>query len=318
MTKVAMIVSDQAGPFGIGVLAEVWGEQYHPLDDNPVFDFVACTAEPGVVRGSSGFDFVIANGLEAAADADLITLAARRNYREEDPRVSELLRAAHARGATIMASCTASFQIGYAGLLDGRRCTTHWRYGAELAERFPEAHVDTDVLYVEDGPVVTGAGSAAGIDANLHLMRQWYGARVAATAARRIVVPPHRDGGQAQFVRAPMPVIEAETLAPVLDWAEEHLAEPLTVAVLARRAHMSERTFARRFRDETGTTPWQWLLGRRVALAEELLETTELPIEHVAQRVGFGNAATLRHHFGAVRGTSPQAYRRSFSCVESA
>jgi len=318
MTKVAMIVSGQAEPFGIGVLAEVWGEQYHPDDDNPVFEFVACTPDPGIVAGSSGFGFVITNGLEAAADADLVALAAKRDYRTEDPRVSEALQAAHARGATILASCTAAFQLGHAGLLDGRRCTTHWRYGSELAEAFPDAIVDTDVLYVEDGPIVTGAGSAAGIDANLHLMRQWYGARVASTAARRIVVPPHRDGGQAQFVRAPMPVVEAETLSPVLDWAEEHLAEPLTVAVLARRAHMSERTFARRFRDETGTTPWQWLLGRRVALAEELLETTDLAIEQVAQRVGFGNAATLRHHFAAVRGTSPQAYRRSFSCVESA
>jgi len=318
MTKVAMIVPDRAEPFGMGVLAEVWGEQYHPDDDNPVFDFVACTPEPGVVRGATGFDYVISHGLEAVADADLVTLAARREYRTEDPRISEVLRAAQARGATIMASCSATFQLGHAGLLDGRRCTTHWRYGAELAELFPGAEVDTDVLYVEDGPIVTGAGSAAGIDANLHLMRRWYGARVAATAARRIVVPPHRDGGQAQFVRAPMPVVEAETLTPVLAWAEEHLAEPLTVATLARRAHMSERTFARRFRDETGTTPWQWLLGRRVAMAEELLETTSLAIEQIAQRVGFGNAATLRHHFGAVRGTSPQAYRRSFSCVESA
>lgn len=318
MTKVAMIVSDQAEPFGVGVLAEVWGERYHPDDDNPVFDFVPVTPEPGIVRGATGFDFVIRDGLEAAADADLVALAAKRDYRDEDPRVSEVLRAAHARGATIMASCSATFQLGHAGLLDGRRCTTHWRYGTELGELFPQAEVDTDVLYVEDDRIVTGAGSAAGIDANLHLMRQWYGARVAATAARRIVVPPHRDGGQAQFVRAPMPVVEAETLAPVLDWAEEHLAEPLTVATLARRAHMSERTFARRFRDETGTTPWQWLLGRRVAMAEELLETTSLAIEQIAQRVGFGNAATLRHHFGAVRGTSPQAYRRSFSCVESA
>lgn len=318
MTKVAMIVSDQAEPFGVGVLAEVWGERYHPDDDNPVFDFVPVTPEPGIVRGATGFDFVIRDGLEAAADADLVALAAKRDYRNEDPRVSEVLQAAHARGATIMASCSATFQLGHAGLLDGRRCTTHWRYGLELGELFPQAEVDTDVLYVEDDRIVTGAGSAAGIDANLHLMRQWYGARVAATAARRIVVPPHRDGGQAQFVRAPMPVVEAETLAPVLDWAEEHLAEPLTVATLARRAHMSERTFARRFRDETGTTPWQWLLGRRVAMAEELLETTSLAIEQIAQRVGFGNAATLRHHFGAVRGTSPQAYRRSFSCVESA
>lgn len=294
------------------MISEVWAEPYHPDDDNPVFDFVACTPEPGVVAGASGFDLVVRHGLDEIDDADLVAVAARRNYRTEDPRISAALAAAHARGATIIASCTAAFQLGHAGLLDGRRCTTHWRYGAELAEAFPKALLDTDVLYVDDDRVVTGAGSAAGIDANLHLMRRWYGARVAAAAARRIVVPPHRDGGQAQFVRAPMPPVEAETLAPVLDWAEEHLAEPLTVATLARRAHLSERTFARRFRDETGTTPWQWLLRRRIALAEELLETTDLPIEQVAQRVGFANAATLRHHFSAVRGTSPAAYRRSF------
>ncbi|WP_286927910.1 MULTISPECIES: GlxA family transcriptional regulator [Aeromicrobium] len=318
MTKVAVIVPEQAEPFGMGVLAEVWAEPHHPDDDNPVFDFVACTPVPGIVSGASGFDFVVRHDLSAAANADLVAVAAKRDYLVEDPRISEALRAAHARGATIMASCTAAFSLGFAGLLEGRRCTTHWRYGPELAERFPEADLDIDVLYVEDRGIVTGAGSAGGIDANLHLMRQWYGARVAATAARRIVVPPHRDGGQAQFVRAPMPAIEAETLAPVLDWAQQHLAEPLTVASLAQRAHLSERTFARRFRDETGTTPWQWLLGRRVAMAEELLETSELSIEQIAHRVGFGNAATLRHHFGAVRGTSPQAYRRSFTCVESA
>ncbi len=317
MKKVAMLVSDGAEPFGMGVISEVWAERYHPQDQNPVFDFVACTPEPGVVRGSTGFDFVVGNGLDAIAGADLVAVAAKRDYTREDPQVSEVLRAAHAAGATILASCTAAFQLGQAGLLDGRRCTTHWRYGPDLADAFPEALVDTDVLYVEDDAIVTGAGSAAGIDANLHLMRRWYGARVAATAARRIVVPPHRDGGQAQFVRAPMPAVEAETLAPVLDWAEQHLAEPLTVAALADRAHMSERTFARRFRDETGTTPWQWLVGRRIAMAEELLEASALPVEHVAQQVGFGNAATLRHHFGTVRGTTPQAYRRSFSCLDA-
>lgn len=206
-----------AEPFGVGVISEVWAEPYHPDDDNPVFDFVACTPEPGVVAGASGFDLVVRHGLDEIDDADLVAVAARRDYRTEDPRISAALAAAHARGATIIASCTAAFQLGHAGLLDGRRCTTHWRYGAELAEAFPKALLDTDVLYVDDDRVVTGAGSAAGIDANLHLMRRWYGARVAAAAARRIVVPPHRDGGQAQFVRAPMPPVEAETLAPVLD-----------------------------------------------------------------------------------------------------
>ncbi len=316
MTKVAMIVPELAEPFGMGVLAEVWAEPHHPDDDNPVFDFVACTPVPGIVSGASGFDFVVRHDLSAAANADLVAVAAKRDYLVEDPRISEALRAAHARGATIMASCTAAFSLGFAGLLEGRRCTTHWRYGAELAERFPGAHVDTDVLYVEDGPVVTGAGSAAGIDASLHLMRQTFGSRVAAATARRIVVPPHREGGQAQFVRTPMGQTECDTLSPLLVWAVDHIDEQLSVERLAAQAHMSPRTFARRFRDETGTTPLQWLTSQRLHLAEEMLENSNLAVEQIATRVGFGNAATLRHHFTAARGTTPQEYRKTFSSVE--
>ncbi|MDO9379388.1 MAG: helix-turn-helix domain-containing protein [Nocardioidaceae bacterium] len=312
LTNVAALVLDDAEPFGIGVLNEVWNEPYHPEDDCPTFDFAFCTEVPGRVRSSSGMDLHVELGLERLAEADLVTIAAKRDFMDVPPAVLDAVRAAHARGARVLASCSGVFTLGAAGLLDGRRCTTHWRYADLLARTYPEALVEADVLYVEDERVVTGAGSAAGIDASLHVMREEFGARVAATTARRMVVPPHRDGGQAQYVRTPIVDVEAPTLEPVLAWARRHLDDDLSVEVLARRAHMSPRTFARRFRDETGTTPHQWTTAQRLAHAEEMLETTQLAVEQVARRAGFSNAATLRHHFAQVRGTTPQAYRTTF------
>ncbi|WP_460798626.1 GlxA family transcriptional regulator [Nocardioides pacificus] len=312
MRKVAVVVQDGAEPFGLGTMCEVWAEPYHPDDDNPVFDFVVATPRPGRVRGASGFDLHVENGLEAAADADLVCVSPKRDFLEPSPGVVELLQAAHARGALVLAHCTGAFVLGEAGLLDGRRCTTHWRHVPALVERYPLAHVDEDVLYVQDGRVVTGAGSAAGLDAALHLMRQQFGARTAATTARRMVVPPHRDGGQAQFIARAVPDCDAETLGPLLTWMVENLTDDLSVEALARRTHMSARTFARRFRAETGTTPHSWVVAQRVQAAEELLEATDHPVEWVAGEVGFGNAAALRHHFSRVRGVSPQHYRRSF------
>jgi transcriptional regulator GlxA family with amidase domain len=197
--------------------------------------------------------------------------------------------------------------------LDGRECTTHWRYCDKLAKLYPQAKVRPDVLYCHDGTILTGAGSAAGIDASLHLMREQFGAKVAATTARRIVVPPHRDGGQAQFIANAVPDCEAETLGPLLQWIVEHLGEDLSVETLAHRSHMSARTFARRFRAETGTTPHSWVTKQRVQAAEELLERTDHSVDWIAGEVGFGNAATLRHHFARVRGLSPQQYRRRFA-----
>lgn len=318
MKKIAVIVQDGAEPFTLGVLGEVWAEPYHPEDDNPQFDYVACTPRPGRVKGAAGYDYVIEHGLDQTLDADLVVAAAKRNYQEPSPEAAAAVRAAYDRGARVLASCTGVFILGEAGLLDGRSCTTHWRYSTQLAEQFPMARVDADVLYVEDGLVLTGAGSAAGIDASLHLMRQVFGAKVATTAARRIVVSPHRDGGQAQFVRTPMGQTECDTLSPLLVWAVDHLDESLSVERLAAEAHMSPRTFARRFRDETGTTPLQWLTSQRLALAEEMLENSTLSVEQIATRVGFGNAATLRHHFAAARGTTPQQYRKTFNCVDEA
>jgi transcriptional regulator GlxA family with amidase domain len=312
LSKVAVVVQDNAEPFGLGALCEVWAEPYHAEDDNPVFDFHVVTPRPGRVRGASGFDLLVEDSLASALDADLVCVAPKRNFLEPSAEVGALLREVHDRGARIFAHCTAAFELGAAGLLDGRRCTTHWRHSEALATRHPRAQVDADVLYVVDGPVITGAGSAASLDACLHLLRLEFGARVATAAARRMVVPPHRDGGQAQFIRAAVPDCNAETLGPLLSWITENLAADHSVEELARRAVMSPRTFARRFRDETGATPHAWVTRQRVLAAEELLEATDHPVEWIASEVGFGNAATLRQHFGRIRGVSPQRYRRMY------
>ena len=314
MRKVAVVVQDGVEPFGLGAMCEVWAEPYHPEDDNPVFDFVVATPRPGRVEGASGYDLHVDHDLTAAADADLVCVSPKRDYTAASPEVVELVRAAHDRGAHVFAHCTAAFVLGEAGLLDGRRCTTHWRHVGELAARYPAARLDPDVLYVQDGTIVTGAGSAAGLDAALHLMRQQFGARTAAAAARRMVVPPHRDGGQAQFIARQVPDCDAETLGPLLTWVGENLADDLSVEILAKRSHMSPRTFARRFREETGTTPHAWVTRQRLQAAEEMLELTDHPVDWIAGEVGFGNGAALRHHFTRARGVSPQQYRRTFAC----
>jgi transcriptional regulator GlxA family with amidase domain len=314
MRTVAVVVQDGAEPFGLGSLVEVWGEPYHPDDDNPVFDFRVCTPRPGVVTGRSDFDIVVKHDLSATADADLVCLAPKEKFEDHDPAVVEAVRAAYDRGAIIYAHCSGVFELGAAGLLDDRECTTHWRYTDLLAAKYPKAKVRPDVLYCHEGNVLTGAGSAAGLDASLHLLRENFGANVAATTARRIVVPPHRDGGQAQFIARQVVDCQAETLGPLLTWILENLGEDLGVEELAKRAHMSPRTFARRFRDETGTTPHSWVTARRLQAAEEMLERTDGSVDWIAAEVGFGNAAALRHHFTRARGVSPQAYRRQFAC----
>ncbi|WP_299055686.1 helix-turn-helix domain-containing protein [uncultured Nocardioides sp.] len=315
MLKVAVLVQDGAEAFGLGAMCEVFAEPYHPEDDNPVFDFVVATPRPGRVTGSSGFDLHVDADLGAADDADLVVVTPKRDFLEPSPEVAAVVRAAHERGAYVLAHCTAVFVLGEAGLLDGRRCATHWRHAPALRERFPDALIDSDVLYVQEGTIVTGAGAAAGLDAALHLLRELYGARHAATAARRMVVPPHRDGGQAQFIARPVPECDGESLGPLMGWITEHLEDDLSVEALARTAHMSPRTFARRFRDETGQTPHSWVTRQRVHAAEELLERTDLGVEQVAHRVGFGSAAALRHHFARVRGLAPLEYRRRFGAA---
>jgi AraC family transcriptional activator FtrA len=279
-----------------------------------------CAVRAGPVPTSTTFAVVADHGLEALERADTVIVPGYDTIDRPPPAPAlEALRAAHARGARTVSICTGAFALAHAGLLDGRRATTHWGYAGHLAEQFPAVEVDPGVLYVDEGDVLTSAGVAAGIDLCLHIVRRDHGAEVAARVARRIVVAPHRDGGQAQFVDRPLPPGEGDDgLAPTRAWALEHLDRPLDVAALARHAGVSERTFARRFRAETGTTPLQWLLAQRVREAERALERTDLPVEHVALRCGFGTAASLREHFARVNATTPTRYRRAFRGSDAA
>ena len=314
ISNVAVLVCDGVAPFELGVLHEAWG--YDRSDEGlPVMDFAVCAPRAGTVRSSGGYDLAVRHDLSRAAEADLVAVPAMPDDRVTPEPLLEALRAAHRRGARIMSLCVGAFVLGEAGLLDGRSCTTHWRHSAELAARFPLARVVPEVLYVDDGPILTSAGTAAGIDACLHLWRQEFGAAAASAVARRMVVPPQREGGQAQFIRTPVPDCDAETLGPLLVWLTEHVGEQHTVESLARAANMSPRTFARRFRAETGTTPHVWITGQRVLRAEQMLETTDRSVDWIAAEVGFGTAAMLRHHFTKARSVSPQTYRRTFRAV---
>lgn len=309
--RIAVVVDHGVSPFEFAIACEVFG-----IDRSdqglPAFDFRVCAPRRGPLRAQTGFTLTAPHGLEALERADLVIVPALGLDYTVPSGLASALHGAVGRGARVASLCSGAFALGRVGLLDGRRATTHWRYTDRLRTEFPGVDVVPDVLFVEDGPVATSAGTAAGIDLCLHLVRQSLGPAVATGIARRMVVPPQREGGQAQYVDSPVADVDATTLAPVLDWAQVHLDRPLSVSDLARRAAMSERTFARRFREETGTTPHRWLLGRRVALAEQLLETGDLGVEEVARRSGFGSATMLRHHFGRLRGTVPTAYRRAF------
>ncbi|HMO10950.1 MAG TPA: helix-turn-helix domain-containing protein [Actinotalea sp.] len=311
LRSVAVLVLPGVAPFELGVACEVFGIDRSDTG-GPVFDFGLVTPRPGRVDTKLGFGLVVDHGLAAAESADLVVVPAYGSDAEIGQDVLDLLRAAHDRGAWLLSVCSGAFALARAGLLDGRRATTHWMYTDQLAARFPSVTVDPDVLYVEDRRVITSAGTAAGVDACLHLVRRELGAAAASAIARRMVVPPHRDGGQTQFIDVPVPTA-AGPLADVLQWASGRLDDDLSVGVLARHAHMSERTFARRFRAEVGATPAAWVARQRLARAQELLEGTDLPVEEVGRRAGFGGAPGLRHHFAAALGTSPQAYRRTFS-----
>jgi transcriptional regulator GlxA family with amidase domain len=317
LRNVAVAVCDQVAAFELGVLSEVFGLD-RTADGFPGYDFAVCAVEPPPLRTSSGFTIDTPHGIDRLRSADLIAIAAWRDPDERPPeRLLAELRAAVDRGARVMSVCTGAFVLAAAGLLDGRRATTHWRHAAALAERYPLIEVDPDVLYVDAGPVLTSAGTAAGIDLCLHIVRTEHGAGVANALARRMVVPPHRDGGQAQFVETPVRVHRrGDELSEVLDWALERLDEPLPVEDMAARALMSTRTFARRFRAVTGETPHRWLLLQRLLLAQRLLEEGDEPVEEVARLAGFGSPVSLRQHFARWRGTSPQRYRRTFRTRE--
>jgi transcriptional regulator GlxA family with amidase domain len=313
-----VIAFDLAAPAQVFACATRDGEQLYRLS--------TCTPDGGPVATTSGFDLSPQGGLELLAEAETIVVPAYAALFDPPPEPAlEGLRDAARRGARVISVCTGAFALAHAGLLDGRRATTHWGWAGELAARFPAVDVDPAALFVDEGQVMTSAGLSAGIDLALHVIRKDHGATVGITAARRMVAPPHRDGGQAQFIERPAGAATSlrdpqPSLEETRRWALEHLAEPLDVAAMARHSAVSPRTFARRFREETGTTPLQWLLSQRVLEARRLLEESDLPIDEIAWRAGFGTAASLRDHFRRATATSPSAYRRSFrpAALESA
>jgi transcriptional regulator GlxA family with amidase domain len=312
--KVVLLAIPGVAPFEFGVVCEVFGIDRSAMG-GPSFDFAIATADPGPVPTSLGYDMVISSDLSVAADADLIAVSAH-TFDHIDPRFLDVIRAAEARGAWVLSLCSGAFVLAKAGILDGRRATTHWMYADRLAREFPSIDVDPDVLFVEDRGVVTGAGTAAGIDAALHIVRTELGASAANVIARRMVVPPQRDGGQSQYIQSPVSPVCADSFAAVADWMVQNLHEDLTVDQLARKALMSSRTFARRFRADMGTTPSAWLNRQRIIRAQQLLERTDAPLESVAQDTGFGTASVMRHHFVKVLQTTPTAYRRAFAVRE--
>jgi AraC family transcriptional regulator, transcriptional activator FtrA len=313
MHTVATIAYDAVNPFELAVATEIFGFERPELGVS-WYRFLVCAAKPRPIRTSVGIFLTTPYSLPHVAEADTVIVPSSRPGIVPVPgMLLDTLRDAYQRGARIISFCTGAFLLAAAGLLDGRRVTTHWMWAAELAARYPTVQVDPRVLYIDDGQVLTSAGTAAAIDLSLHVVRQDYGAEIAAAVARRMVVPPHRDGSQAQYIETPLPVLdEEEPFGMTLAWMAAHLDEDLTVEQMAARAMMSPRTFARRFRATLGTTPYQWLLQQRIVLAQRLLETTNESIERIATCCGFSSAATLRLHFQRLLHTSPQPYRYAF------
>jgi transcriptional regulator GlxA family with amidase domain len=315
LRDVAVIATDDVSPFELSIYLEVFGVD-RSARGLPRYSFDLVTLDPSrPVASSAGVSLNVRHGLERTSSANLVALAPSKPWdREYPPEVLQCLRDAVTRGAKVMSICTAAFGLAAAGLLDNRAATTHWMYADNLADRFPRVRVNPAVLYVDEDPVLTSAGTASGIDACLHQIRKAQGSAVANAIARCMVVPPHRTGGQSQFVDSPVPTVDTrDTLAPLLEWVQANLQQDLSIAALASRAHMSPRTFIRRFRAATGTTPFTWVLQQRILMAESLLEERfDLSVERVAELSGFGSAAVLRHHFVRERGVPPLAYRRAF------
>ncbi|WP_327092142.1 helix-turn-helix domain-containing protein [Nonomuraea sp. NBC_01738] len=315
MSSVALVAAGRLLHFELGVACEIFGNP--PVEaGGEWYDVRLCG--PGPVRVGP-FTVEPDVGLEWLAGADTVIVPACADVGEPPlPEVVEAVRAAYAAGARVASLCTGAFVLGAAGLLDGRRATTHWAHAAELAERYPAAVVDCDVLYTDNGSVLTSAGKAAAVDLCLHLVQVDHGAAVANSVARRLVMAPHRAGGQAQFVATPVQASGDHRLSGLLDWALARLDQPLTVSDLARRANTSPRHLGRRFRSVLGQTPLQWLLVQRVRRAQELLEGTDESVEAVAVATGMGTATTLRRQFKRVVGVPPDTYRRSFRTAEPA
>jgi AraC family transcriptional activator FtrA len=303
MHRVVALVSAPQASFELGCAAAVFREA--------PYRFSVCTEEPGPVRTTEGFDMVVTSGLRALDRADTIVVPGWLPInREPTEQVLRALSRAHRRGARLVSICSGAYVLAATGLLDGRRAATHWRYADELQRRFPAVQVDPDVLYIDHGDVATSGGSGTGIDLCLQLIRNDHGAAHAARVARRMVMPPHREGGQVQYRTEDQ--VPVESLGELLDWAGERLAEPLTLQDLARQANVSPRTLARRFADQLGAAPGQWLLAQRIARTRVLLEETDLPVETIAVKVGLSSATNLRRRFRAAMHTTPSAYRRAY------
>ncbi|GLC94950.1 transcriptional regulator FtrA [Cupriavidus sp. TA19] len=310
---VAVVVYDGLSLFEYGCAVEVFGLP-RPEMGSTWYRFATCSAEFGTLRGPGGIQVQADGGLELLSKAKTIIIPGWRDIEAVvPPDLCRALRKANKRGARIMSICTGAFVLAAAGLLDGKRATTHWRHAATLAERYPEIRVEADVLYVDAGDVLTSAGSAAGIDLCLHLIRRDFGPRAANQVARRLVMPPHREGGQAQYIAEPVSKRSNASLAPLVDAVRATLDEDWPIARMARQAAMSARTFQRHFVSMMGMPPGEWLLIERLSRAKGLLEETDASVDDIAVQVGFGAAATLRNHFRTRLGTSPGHYRRHFS-----
>lgn len=319
MTSVAAIVTPGFSMFEFSIACESFGLDRSELGV-PRFDFRTVTPDPGPVVSEIGLELRIDDDLSFADQADIVVVPPMGSPLRTTPdsRVLDVIRRAVVRGAWVVSYCTGAFVIAASGVLDGGRATTHWRSSERLAREYPQIEVDPDVLYVQWGKILTSAGTAAGLDASLHLLRQEIGAEHANTVARSMVVPPQRDGGQAQFIERPIPDHPATSLAPVTDWALDNLHLDLTVDDLAARSHMSPRTFARRFKADMGATPAAWLARQRVMHAQRLLERTDFSIDRIAADCGFGSAAVLRQNFTRILGVTPSAYRDRFCCLDTA
>jgi transcriptional regulator GlxA family with amidase domain len=308
--RVAAYAPPEAVGLGLGLVSAI----FRARPGLTVFEFDICAERPGRVATDLGVPILVDHGPELFAEADLILLLPGAGFAEPPPgHVVSALRAARQRGATLAAHCLGVFQLAATGLLDDLEVTTHWQYADQLAARYPRMRVRPEALYLDQGDIVTGAGAAAGIDMCLHLIRREHGAALANSIARILVTPPHRDGGQQQFITAPLADGDGDRLADVIAWARANLDRQLSLEELAARALMSRRSFVRHFKAATGATPHAWLLSQRLSLAEELLESTTLPVEQVAERAGYRSAAVFREQFAARRGLAPRDYRRTFS-----
>ncbi|GAA2078740.1 helix-turn-helix domain-containing protein [Streptomyces albiaxialis] len=313
MHRVVVIVDANSNPFELGCATEVFGLRRTGELGRELYDFALCSPDPATLMRDGFFTLTGVAGLEAAEDADTLIVPNRPDVEvPRRPAVLETVRRAHARGARLVGFCSGAFTLAEAGVLEGRRATAHWQWADAFRTRFPGVRLEPDVLFVDDGDILTAAGSAAALDLGLHLVRRDHGAEAANAVSRRLVFAAHRDGGQRQFVERPVPDVPDESLAPVLAWAQERLGEPLTVDDLAARAAVSAATLHRRFRAQLGTTPLAWLTGERVALACRLIERGESRFEVVARRSGLGTAANLRARLHRETGLSPSAYRHRF------